>query len=307
MKEKTVAIFIIAIIIFIIGGCTPASEKKDISDIEIVNKLFELKDTYIGDASKVRAIIDLANNTEYKVENIELKTDVTPFRITVNFAVDNRANYRYIDKNGLNRISGLIFALVPNADEISYYFYDDFADRGNPENAFSGSYYTKENLCERISSDKITTDYIEKSTDTIKMLEEYYKTIMATEVAVPNREYTNKVYEFIGDDYEILVNSSIGAEIELDEYNSVDFEIISEHLPLDIEKYQGAGITANLTLFDVRNFKTGEVKKCVFLHYVHPDEGVIMIEADFVDRERYNKIFKLIMKAQTGPILNQRR
>ncbi len=299
MKKKTVAIFVIAFVILIISGCNFSLENKDISDIEIVNKLFELKDTYIGDASKVRAIIDLANNTEYKVENIELKTDAIPFRITVNFAVDDRANYRYIDNNGLNRMSGLIFALVKNADEISYYFYDDFSDRGNPENAFSGSYYTKENLCERISSDKITTDYIEKSTDTIQIFEEYFKTIMATDVSEPERGFLNKVYEFIGDDCEIVVNSSIGAEIELDNYNESNFAIISEQLPNDIGKYQGAGIKANLTLYDVRNFKTGEVKQCVFLHYVHPDEGVVMIESDFVDRERYNKILRLIMKAQS--------
>ncbi len=300
MKKKFVAILILLFAIFIFNGCNSALEKNEVSEIDVVNKLFALKDTYIGDASKVRAIIDLANNTEYRVENIELKTDATPFRITVNFAVDNRANYRYIDDNGLNRMSGLIFALVKNADEISYYFYDEFADRGNPENAFSGFYYTKENLSERISSDKIITDYIEKSTDTIQIFEEYYKTIMATEVAEPDRGFLNKVYEFIGDDCEILVNSSIGAEIELDEYNSVDFKIISEHLPLNIGKYQGAGIKANLTLSDVRNFKTEEVKQCVFLHYVHPDEGVVMIESDFVvDRERYNKILKLIMKVQS--------
>ena len=299
MKKKAVAIFIIGFIIFIIGGCYPALEKKDISDIEVVNKLYGLNDTYIGDPSKVRAIIDLANNTEYKVENIELKTDAEPFRLTVNFAVDNRANYRYIDDNGLNRMSGLIFALVPNVDEISYRFYDNFADRGNPENAFSGSYYTRDNLCEKISSDKITPDYIEKSTDTIKTFEEYYKTIMATEVAVPDRVFLNKVYEFIGDDWEIVVNSSIGAEIELDEYTDSDFAVISKHLSNVVGKYQGAGIKAHLMLSDVRNFKTNEVRSCVFFHYTHHDEGLIMIESDFVDRERYNGILKLIMKAQT--------
>lgn len=299
MKKKSVIIFILLLAIFIFNGCNSALEKNDVSEIDVVNKLFKLKDAYIGDASKVRAIIDLANNTEYKVENIELKTDTKPFRLTVNFAVDDRANYRYIDNNGLNRMSGFIFALVKNADEISYYFYDDFADRGNPENAFSGSYYTKENLCERISSDKITTDYIEKSTDTIQIFEEYYKTIMATKVAEPDRGFLNKVYEFIGDDCEIVVNSSIGAEIELDNYNESDFAIISEQLPNDIGKYQGVGIKAHFMLYDIRNFKTGEIKQCVFLYYVHSDEGIVMIESDFVDRERYNKILRLIMNAQS--------
>lgn len=299
MKKEAVGFIIITFIVFIIVGCNSSLENKDTSDIEIVNELFRLKDTYIGDSSKVRSIIDLANNTEYKVENIELKTDAKPFRLTVNFAVDNRSNYRYIDKNGLNRMSGLIFALVKNVDEISYYFYDDFSDRDNLENAFSGSYYTRNNLCEKISVDKITPDYIQKSTDTIEMFEEYYKTIMATEVAVPNRDFLDRVYEFIGDDCEIVVNSSIGAEIELDKYNESDFAIISKQLPDVIGKYQGAGIKAHLILYDIRNFKTDETNECVFLYYVNPDEGVVIIEADLVSRERYNEIVKLIMKAQS--------
>lgn len=111
------------------------------------------------------------------------------------------------------------------------------------------------------------------------------------------RSFLHKVYEFIGDDCEIVVNSGIDAEIELDNYNESDFAIISEQLPNDIEKYQGAGIKARLMLYDIRNIKTGEINQCVFLYYVHSDEGVVMIESDFVDRERYNKILSLIKKA----------
>ncbi len=298
MKKKAIIILTIALVIFV-SACGDYTNHDNLSDTDIAVKLYELKDTYIGNAADVRSVIDLVNETEYKVENIELKTDVEPFRLTVNFAVDSRANYRYIEDNALNRMSGIIFTLVPNADEIVYYFYDDYADRGNKENAFSSSYYTRENLCERMLSEKITVDYIKKATDTIETFQEFYKTIMSTEVAAPDREYANKVYEFIGDDCEILANSGIEAEIELDKYESDDFEIISERLPLSIGKYQGAGIKANLTLYDVRNFKTGEIKYCVFLHYVHPDEGVIIIESDFIDREKYNKISKLIMEAQT--------
>ncbi len=304
MKKKTFAVLIISLVAFIIGGCNLALETNYISDIESVNNLYELKNTYIGDASGVRTIVDLANSTEYKVENIELKTDVEPFRLTVNFAVDSRANYRFVDENGLNRMSALIFALVPNADEILYCFYDDYADRGNIENAFSCFYYTKQNLCERISSDKITPEYIQKSTDTIKTFEEYYKTVVTAQVAESHKAFLNAVYEFIGNDCEIVVNSSIGAEIELDKYNGSDFSVISEQLPNDIGKYQGAGINAHLMLMDIRNFKTGEINQCVFLYYGHPDEGFVMIESDFVDRERYNGILKLIMNAQTKQIPN---
>ena len=298
MKNKVFALFIISLFVFIIGGCDLASKTNYISDIEVVNNLYELKDTYIGDASKVRSIIDLVNSTEYKVENIELKTDVEPFRLTVNFAVDSRANYRFVDENGLNRMSAFIFALVKNADEILYCFYDDYADRGNIENAYSSFYYTKQNLCERISSGKITPEYIQKSTDTIKTFEEYYKTVVTVEAAEPYKEFLNAVYEFIGDDWEIVVNSSIGADVELDEYNGSDFAVISDNLSNEIGKYHGAGIKAQLVTYDIRNFKTNEYGKCMFMFYMHPDEGLVMITSEFIDDERFEDIKEFVIKNQ---------
>lgn len=298
MKKMHVILWLI-LIVFTISGCQFVSNKNEISGEDSVHQLYEFHNTYIGDATKVRAIVDFANDTEYMVENIELKTDAKPFRLTINFKVENRANYRYIDDNGLNRMSGLIFALVKNADEILYNFYDNYANKDNPDDRFFGSYYTKNNLCERISSDKITVEFIEKSTETIETFAQYYKAIMSVEVAQPDREFLDEVYEFIGEDCEIVVNSAIGAEIELDQHPASDFAIISEQLPHSIGKYQGAGIKAHLLLYDIRNFKTNEIRNCVFLYYTHSDEGVIMIESDFVDRNRYDKILKLIMEAQT--------
>ncbi|MEE1043292.1 MAG: hypothetical protein UH854_04950, partial [Clostridia bacterium] len=199
---------------------------------------------------------------------------------------------------GLNRMSGLVFALVQNVDEIVYNFYDDFSERGNAENAFSGSYYTKENLCERISADTLTPVYIEKSTDSIITFEEYYKTLMAVEVSIPDRSFLDAVYEFIGNDYEIVVNSSIGTEIELDKYKGTDFSIISEQLPADIGKYQGAGIKAQLVTYDIKNFKTNEYGKCVFLYYIHPDEGLIIITSEFIDDKDFEGIKEFVIKNQ---------
>lgn len=298
MKKKLIAIAKIALLAFIVGGCTPLLEANYVSETEAVNSLYALKDAYIGDSSKVRAIIDLANNTEYQVETIELQTEQQPFRLTVNFRVENRSDDRYIDDNGLNRMSGIVFALVKNADEIVYRFYDDFSDRANPDSAFFGSYYTRQNLCERMSTDSITPDYIVNSTASIRTFEEYYKTIMAVEGAVHNREFSDAVYEFIGDDWEIVINSSIGTELILDDYAATEVNVISESFSRVLGKYQAAGITAQLVTYDIRNFKTNEYAKCVFIYYTHPDEGLVMIVSELIDDERFEDIKEFVINNQ---------
>lgn len=298
MMKKAVGIFIVSLVVFIICGCSHMLEKKDISDIEVVNKLYELNGTDIVDLSKVSVIIDTANNTEYKVENLGLNKDDTSVCLNVDFAVDNRANHRYIDENKLNRISGLIFALVKNADEILYRFYDDFSDKSNPDDAFYGAYYTKNNLCERINIEKMTSDYIENAADTIKTFEEYYKTIMSTNVAVADRSFLDRVYDFIGNDWEIVVNSSIGTELVLDDYDEKEISVISKNFSNVLGKYQAANIKAQLITYDIRNFKTDEYGKCVFVYYTHPDEGLIMIVSEFIDDERFEDIKEFIKNQQ---------
>lgn len=285
MKLKTgIMLLCFVFIMWTVCGCSIGSAN---IETDVVKTLYEFKGTQIENTSAVNEIAGLANNTEYQIEKISLQ----PYRITVNFKVDSRADYRYIDENGLNRLSGVVFSLIENADEILYAFYDAYSD----EDAFSSYYYTKINLCERINSDKITVDYIKKATESLKSFEEYYKTIMATYVATPDRAFLDKVYEFIGDDYEIVINSSIGMEIDLDSYDGNDFMAISQQLSHTIGKYQGAGIKANLVTYDIRNFKTDEYKQCVFMYYTHPDEGLIMILSEFIDNTDFERIKEFII------------
>ena len=55
--------------------------QEDISENPDINALYEMKETYIGDAAKVRKIVDLTNTTDYNVDGIELNTDVQPYRL----------------------------------------------------------------------------------------------------------------------------------------------------------------------------------------------------------------------------------
>ena len=272
--------------------------QEDISENPDINALYEMKETYIGDAAKVRKIVDLTNTTDYNIDGIELNTDVQPYRLIVNFKVDNRANYRLIDENVLNKMSGLIFSLIQNDDEILYRFYDDYSK--NKDDTFYAAYYNKENLCERINSEKITADYINSSANDIKTFEQYYTTLMATDVAVQKSEFSDAVNAFIGEDYEVVVNSGIGAEIIIDDLSEADEKWLGEIFSRAVGKYSGAGITANLTAYNIRNFKTDEYGYCVFLHYTHPDEGIVMIGEKMLNESEYEDIKTFIVNKSTN-------
>jgi len=108
------------------------------------------------------------------------------------------------------------------------------------------------------------------------------------------REFLDEVYEFIGDDCEIVANSGIGTELILDNYSEKEIAVISKNLSRILGKYQAAEVKAQLVTYDIRNFKTNEYKKCVFMYYTHPDEGLIMILSEFIDDERFENIKKFI-------------
>ncbi len=302
--SRIIAIILFTLIIMsiiAISVCVAVNKlQDDIRQNPDINVLYELKETYIGDAPTVRKIVDLTNTTDYKVDGIELKTDAQPYRLIVNFKVDNRAHYRLIDENVLNRMSGLIFSLIQNDDEILYRFYDDYSK--SKDDTFYAAYYNKENLCERINSDTITPGYISSSTNDIKSFEQYYTTLMATEAAVEKSEFLEKVYEFIGDDCEIVVNSGIGTDIMIDELPESEVRKLERLLDANakIGKYYGTGIVTHLITYDIRNFKTDEYKKCAFLYHIHPDVGLAIIGESFITDSEFDELKRFIINKMSS-------
>ncbi len=284
----------VVISIMAVSVCVSVNKLRNYtSDNPNVNSLYEFKETYIGDAPVVRKIVDLTNITTYNVESIELKTDVQPYRLIVNFGVDNRANYRLIDENNLNKMSGIIFALIHNTDEILYRFYDDYSK--DIDDTFYSAYYNKQNLCERIDNNTITTETINASAKDIKAFEQYYKTIMSTEVAIAKNEFIEHVYEFIGNDCEIITNSGISKNILIDNMPESEVAILERILNnKTIGKYYGTGISTQLIIYDIRNFKTDEYKKCAFLYHIHPDMGLVIVGESFITDSESDELINLI-------------
>lgn len=78
----------------------------------------QYKGTYIGDNSKVRAIIDMIQYNKY-VEQIELKTNNQPYGLKIKY------NTLQLAKEDLEFNSIVLFSLIQNLDYIDYVFISD--------------------------------------------------------------------------------------------------------------------------------------------------------------------------------------
>lgn len=251
----------------------------------VAETLYSYKGTYIGDASKTRTIVDMANVSPYSVHSISLQTDNEPMRLTINMKVDDRSKHRHINYESLDKTSALIFALIPNAHEISYLFFDDYSDINITETSFSGSYYNRSFMYERSGMEKFHMDYVNAATQSLETFEKYYYDVMSVTKAVQTDTVYDMVNDFIGNDCEIVINSAIGADIELNaEFaESEDAEIIENILGISFGEY--AGKTVHLMKEDIRNFKNNTNRKCAFVYYEEPQRGIILIGAKYLDTE----------------------
>ncbi|MBO5454808.1 MAG: DUF4825 domain-containing protein [Clostridia bacterium] len=265
-------------------------------EISEIHTLYNLKNTFIGDAPKVREIVDLTNNSGYKVDGIQLRTDSEPYRLTVNFKVGNRSDYRHIDNTELRKMSALIFSLIPNVDELCYMFYDDFSDISNPETSFSGVYNSRYDLYMN-ATEKIDADYIASSCKNVDAFEEYYKYIASFKGEKAESEFMDKVYEFTGNDYEIIVNSAFGGDLKLDSLTENEYTFPDEFFGVKLEKYRKEQNVVSIMIYHMRNFKTDETRYCSFL-YNNTENGVKMIASRWVSESEINVIQSLIIRSK---------
>ena len=258
------------------------NSEKEPGDIE---RLYSCNGTLLGDASGSRKVVDLCNVTPYDVHSIELKTNEEPMGLWIKFYVDDRSQNRYIDYKSIDKMSALVFSVIPNVEHIICSFFDKYSNVKITETAFSGSYRNRNNMHEQKGMEKFTAEYISNSTATFETFAEYYNEVMSVDYEETKSSFLDMMYEFIGPDCEIVVNSGIGADIELNSefLNSEDCKIIESLLSADFEKH--AGKTIKITKHVIRNFKTNTNRKCVFVYYINEEDEGIKICAKYLDNE----------------------
>lgn len=118
-KTWIIGAALILIIILSIGLLSNQPEK-----MESVDKLYNLRNTKIGDNSKVSEIINLLKFPEgFNYESIELFTKEVPYGLKINFSPDDKDQIAYISE-GIDDMllspSVILFSLIENVDYISY-------------------------------------------------------------------------------------------------------------------------------------------------------------------------------------------
>ncbi len=182
--KKIILSIIALLIICVVTICCIIHSTNQEKVPTVLETLYSYKDTHIGDASKTRTIVDITNVSPYSVHSISLQTDQEPMRLTINMKVDDRSKHRHINYESLDKTSALIFALIPNAHEISYLFFDDYSDINITETAFAGSYYNRNFMYERSGMEKFHSDYVNGATQSLETFEKYYYDVMSVTKAV---------------------------------------------------------------------------------------------------------------------------
>ncbi|MDD2421883.1 MAG: DUF4825 domain-containing protein [Heliobacteriaceae bacterium] len=181
-------------------------------------KLYQYHGTYVGDNSKVAAIVQALDYKDLPLKSIELKTDYEPYRIAVNYMVDSRAHYRFPNdiETAWNKNAAVMFSLIPNADEIMFSLDDEY---GN----FFWSYYNRENVSERFGMEYFTSNTLKEATGSLASFTNYLNKVSAIKKAEDFYSEEQKqsikrhkqIYSLIEDDREITTNSGVGFSVTI--------------------------------------------------------------------------------------------
>lgn len=239
-------------------GSVPASD---------ITRLYAYRGTYTGDNAGVRNLAGMLDFVGIPVHSIQLQTDQKPYGITINYKVDSRADYRFVNERGFEQTMAVLFALIPNADEIRCAVYDNYSDLDDPDTAFAGAYGARTLLHERSGMEAFTEEAMRNAAETPESFTDYFHRV--SELPLYRTEGGNAMltakYAAIGNDCELVINSMLTRRVVVTE-ELLNQPILREWLPgnpADWKAYQGKELEFQMQ--DVRNFKTGETNSWLFV------------------------------------------
>ncbi len=299
MKKRliisTIFIVLVALTVFLLENVGNNSNDEMFN----VKKMYAMRNTPITDKVEVHRVAKTVNMTGYQYVGVDIWNDAGNDRVDVKFKVDDRSNYRYMDYTAINKTAAFLLALIPDADAVAFYVFDEYGDENNLETSFNGSYFDRELVHERTGMDIFHKEYIDAAFNSTETFNEYYTAVMNIVGKDTKSDWQDQMYAFIGDDCEIVVNSGMGVDIALDDefLSSDDCAIIEELLSddgrgVDFSSYPGKGESVHIAKYDVRNFKTGVTRKCAIAYCYHNETGLMMLAQKFLDKPDDIQIFR---------------
>jgi len=235
--------------------------------------LYKYKGTLVGNNSKVSAIVNLLDFTDIPIHSISLQTNNKPYGITINYKVDSRAGYRFFDYSSFNKNAAVMFALIPNAEEIDFRVYDNYSSADNPETSFASAYYSRQNLSERFGMEYFTKETVKDATTNIDTFETYISNVSVVkdqedfynEDQKQRIEKSKQIYSVIGDDCEITINSGMQVFITVSKEIAASKKLSELLEPRNIKLGEYIDKKIEFLTYNIRNFKTNQSTDFLFV------------------------------------------
>ena len=197
-KKMLIAVIVIALV----ATTAAVLLRKDITNnhsckSNYIEEIYAMKNTSITDKVDVGRVAKTVNKTEYEFVGVDIWNDAGDDRVDVKFKVDDRSKYRYIDYTAINKTAVLMLALIPDADAVAFYIFDEYGDENNLETSFNGSYFDRALVHERTGMDKFNIEYIDNACESIDTFKEYYSVVTNIVGKDTKSEWQDKMYAFI--------------------------------------------------------------------------------------------------------------
>ncbi len=237
-----------------------------------ITRLYEYKNTHI---SQARPIMEMAKQAGLPVSSLGFEDDKQC--VTVNYKVPRRSDYRFLDRRIFDRTMALMFALMPELQEIYMRVYDDYGDQNVPDTSFDGAYCHRNLLHERKGMEAFTLPMIAAATETLESFAAYMQKL----TNLPPRESSGNAqatarYAQLSMEEEFTVNSLLTKEVTVTAKMTIE-ESLTELLPDPSFLKDYIDKTLEFQTFVVRNFVTGETHSRLFVF-----EGNRLVRSDIL-------------------------
>ncbi len=273
--------------LLVLSGCSQGVSNEKQPPENDLARLYSLRNTHISEA---RSVMEMAIQPGLPVSSLGFEDEKQC--VTVNYKVPRRSDYRFLDRRIFDRTMALMFALMPELQEIHIRVYDDYGDTNVPDTSFDGAYCHRNLLHERKDMEDFTLPMIAAATETPERFAEYMQKLDD----LPPRENSGNAqavarYAQLSMEEEFIVNSLLTKEVTVTAKMTFEESLLSL-LPDPSFLQDYIDKTLDFQTFVVRNFVTGETHSRLFVF-----EGDRLVRSDILPGGD-NDAVKLIQKLE---------
>lgn len=200
---------------------------------EIAKNLYKYNGTSVDNSEQISALVSALKYLKFEVSNTEIKSGF----LVIDYHVDNRAKYRYIEDDynkNLNQTCATLFVLCPDLRNVKIRFSDDYGtyyDFSREKNTFI---YTLGKQHEFTNVD------FENAAESIDTFTAFTKKLLQLKNTTSSKLYLKEIYGILPENLQIQNNSSTKISIVVDDKHihllkNIDIDISSyKHKPLEL-------------------------------------------------------------------------